>query len=122
MAKFCSYCGKPVSAKASFCANCGAKIAGEETDSKDTQEYSYHGTGANGGAEAKSRVAAGLLGIFFGGFGIHNFYLGYTNRGVAQIIVSFCTCGIGSIWGFVEGLMILCGSINEDSDGVALKD
>jgi TM2 domain-containing membrane protein YozV len=25
----------------------------------------------------KSRIAAGLLGIFLGGFGVHRFYLGY---------------------------------------------
>ena len=26
----------------------------------------------------KSKMAAGLLGIFLGTFGVHNFYLGYT--------------------------------------------
>ena len=49
-------------------------------------------------------------------------YLGYTNKGVTQILVTIFTCGIGSLWGFVEGIMILAGSINCDSDGVPLKD
>lgn len=69
----------------------------------------------------KSKVAAGLLGIFLGGWGIHNFYLGNTKRGVIQIVVSLLTCGIGGIWGFIEGIMILCGSINTDADGNPLQ-
>ena len=118
MAKFCSYCGNPVEEKASFCPNCGAKLVKEESTNS---EYSYHGPGS-GGSEPKSKIAAGLLGIFFGGLGIHNFYLGFNNRAITQILVTFFTCGIGSIWGFIEGIMILCGVITEDSDGVPLKD
>ena len=70
----------------------------------------------------KSKMAAGLLGIFLGGWGIHNFYLGNTGRGVIQIVVTLVTCGIGAIWGLIEGIMILCGSINTDANGVPLKD
>lgn len=36
----------------------------------------------------KSKVAAGLLGIFLGQFGVHNFYLGYTKKALIQCIVS----------------------------------
>jgi TM2 domain-containing membrane protein YozV len=73
--------------------------------------------------EPKSKIAAGLLGIFLGGFGIHRFYLGYTAIGIAQLIVNIVTCGIvGSLWGFVEGLLILTGAINKDADGVLLRD
>lgn len=67
-------------------------------------------------------MAAGLLGIFLGGWGVHNFYLGNTGRGVAQIIVTLVTCGIGAIWGLIEGIMILTGSINTDAKGIPLKD
>ena len=65
----------------------------------------------------KSRMAAGLLGIFLGGFGVHNFYLGFTSKAVIQIVVSLLTCGMGSLWGFIEGILILTGSINTDADG-----
>lgn len=61
---------------------------------------------------AKSRVIAGLLGLFFGGFGVHRFYLGYSGLGVVQILVTVCTCGLGALWGFIEGIQILtetCG-------------
>jgi TM2 domain-containing membrane protein YozV len=71
----------------------------------------------------KSKIAAGLLGIFLGGFGVHRFYLGYTGIGIAQIAVTFVTCGIGSLWGLIEGILILTGSsITIDSEGQSLRD
>lgn len=77
----------------------------------------YQQAGYQMGVQPKSKIAAGLLGIFLGGWGVHNFYLGYTSKAVIQIVVSLCTCGVGAIWGFVEGIMILAGSINTDADG-----
>ena len=72
------------------------------------------------------RIAAGLLGIFLGAFGVHNFYLGYTGKAVAQLVITLITCGAGAvvteIWGLIEGIMILCGSISTDSQGIPLKD
>lgn len=82
----------------------------------------------------KSRTLAGILGIIFGCFGVHNFYLGYTAKAVIQLCVSIlglvlCCVGIGviiitgiAIWGLVEGIMILAGSINVDGKGVPLRD
>lgn len=72
--------------------------------------------------QQKSKMAAGLLGIFLGAWGIHNFYLGNTSRGIIQIVVTLVTCGAGGIWGLIEGIMILTGSINTDANGVPLKD
>jgi TM2 domain-containing membrane protein YozV len=75
---------------------------------------------------AKSKVAAGVLGILLGALGIHNFYLGYIGKGVAQLLITVLTCGycavISWIWGLIEGILILTGSINVDGDGVPLKD
>lgn len=84
----------------------------------------------NGYVEQKSKVVAGLLGIFLGAFGVHNFYLGNSSRGLVQVLVSviggICTCGIATvvieIWAFVEAIMILSGSINVDANGVPLRD
>lgn len=36
----------------------------------------------------KSKVAAGILAIFLGGFGIHKFYLGYTTPGVILLLIT----------------------------------
>jgi len=37
---------------------------------------------------SKSRVAYILLGLFLGGLGVHNFYAGYTGKGVAQLLLT----------------------------------
>jgi TM2 domain-containing membrane protein YozV len=73
---------------------------------------------------AKSKLAAGLLGIFLGGFGVHRFYLGYTSIGIIQIVVTVFTCGIGSLWGFVEGILYLAGANGwtTDASGRPLKE
>src|SRR5690625_5701044 len=42
-------------------------------------------------ASPKTKLVAGLLGIFLGGWGVHRFYLGYTNIGVWQIVVTILT-------------------------------
>lgn len=72
--------------------------------------------------QPKSRVVAGLLGIFLGGFGVHRFYLGYTTIGILQIVANV-VFGCGALWGFVEGILILCGQcITTDANGVPLTD
>lgn len=72
--------------------------------------------------EAKSRLTAGLLGVFLGAFGVHRFYLGYTSIGVLQILVTIATCGIGGLWGIIEGILILSGTgIRTDADGRPLR-
>jgi TM2 domain-containing membrane protein YozV len=71
----------------------------------------------------KSKLVAGILGILVGWAGVHRFYLGYTAIGVAQILVTFLTCGAGYIWGLIEGILILVGStITTDADGRPLKE
>ncbi|MET4062006.1 TM2 domain-containing membrane protein YozV [Arthrobacter sp. UYP6] len=73
--------------------------------------------------EQKSRLAAGLLGIFLGGMGIHRFYLGHIGLGVIQLVLTLLTFGFASLWGFIEGIMILCGaqSFQRDAKGVPLR-
>ena len=60
--------------------------------------------------------------IFLGAWGVHQFYLGDTKKGIIRIVVSLVTCGIGGIWGFIEGIMILCGKITTDAQGNPLAE
>ena len=83
--------------------------------------YSPNPQAPVGGYQQKDKLTAGLLGIFLGGFGIHNFYLGFTTKAIIQIVVTLITCGIASLWGFIEGILILTGNINTDANGVPLK-
>ncbi|MDU0478530.1 TM2 domain-containing protein [Staphylococcus chromogenes] len=83
----------------------------------------------------KSMIAAALLAFFLGGFGIHNFYLGYTTKGIIQlvmcllgwataiIIVGLVVLCVLEVWVIVEFIMILLGSgsMARDSRGVPLQ-
>ncbi len=113
---YCHNCGKPLPQGAGVCLNCGVAAAGPVP------------------VKAKSKIVAGLLGIFLGCFGVHNFYLGYTGKAVAQLVLTIVgivlSCifigiflVIGAwIWSLIEGIMILTGSISTDAQGNPLAD
>ncbi|WP_301546918.1 TM2 domain-containing protein [Gordonia sp. X0973] len=69
----------------------------------------------------KSKLVAGLLQIFIGSFGVGRFYLGDPGIAIAQIAVTWLTCGIGAIWPLIDGIMILMGNV-KDSQGRTLRD
>lgn len=135
---FCKNCGNPMDPNAAICVKCGcAKGTGISYCSNCGQAVNPGavvctscGAGLNTApaGDAKSKLGAGLMGIFLGVFGVHNFYLGYTGKAVAQLLICILgSCiGIGpavsSIWGLIEGIMILCGSIAVDGNGNPLKD
>lgn len=59
-------------------------------------------------AEVNSRkILCGIMGILFGGLGIHRFILGDTAGGLLRILITVVTCGIGSIIGLIEGIVYL---------------
>lgn len=68
----------------------------------------------------RSRVLAGLLQIFLGGFGIGRFYLGYTGIALGQLF-TMPLFFIGNIWGIIDGILILCGQVECDVNGVPLQ-
>jgi TM2 domain-containing membrane protein YozV len=131
---FCRNCGKEVTAAASYCTACGARPnngnsfcpnCGQPTNAaavicvKCGVSLETHITAA---PEAKSKIVAGLLGIFVGWAGVHRFYLGFIGIGIIQIIVSIVTFGFGGLWGFIEGILLLVGTFNRDAKGNPLKD
>ncbi|MEZ0578949.1 NINE protein [Nocardioides sp. MH1] len=57
----------------------------------------------------KTKIVAGLLQLLIPlGFG--RMYMGHVGVGVAQLVVTIVTCGLGSIWPFIDGIVILAGS------------
>ena len=115
--KFCTNCRAQTDPHAVFCVRCGVGLIAAWNHANPFDPM------------LKSKLAAGLLGIFLGGLSIHRFYLGYTGVGVAQLMLGLPglpTCGITSaasfIWGLVEGIMILAGSFNTDAHGRALRE
>ena len=90
---YCWYCGAQSNPIAQVCTNCGVSLQAQNPIQSQ--------------AGNRSRLVAGLLGIFLGGFGIHNFYLGYTSKAVIQLIMgligffsSFLFLGIG--YGYMD--------------------
>lgn len=73
---FCQYCGKEINDDADLCLNCG-KFVKTEHSSQPVEETSE-----------KSRIYGGLLGLFFGGLGVHNFYLGHKKKGAIQLVLT----------------------------------
>lgn len=57
----------------------------------------------------KSKVVAGLLGIFLGAFGVGRFYTGHIGLAIAQILVTWLTFGFGAIWPLIDGIIMLAG-------------
>lgn len=49
---------------------------------------------------SNKKLTAGLLGVFFGSFGVHKFVLGYKNAGIIMLVVSLAggvvTCGVAT--------------------------
>ena len=60
---------------------------------------------------SNKKLAAGLLGIFLGSFGLHKFVLGYTKVGVITLLVTVLTCGLAGflmgLIGVIEGIIYL---------------
>ncbi|MFT4088705.1 MAG: TM2 domain-containing protein [Gordonia sp. (in: high G+C Gram-positive bacteria)] len=81
-------------------------------------------------AGAKSKLVAGILGILLGAFGVHNFYLGYTGKAIAQLLITVLSLGflsfISAIWGLIEGVLILVSKPgtdwHKDASGAELQD
>ena len=81
------------------------------------------------GYPQKSRIAAALLAFLFGVFGVHNFYLGNTGKGVTQLLLStlgLILCGLGPvitmIWCLYEGIQLFKDAVPTDGHGVPFID
>ncbi len=111
--KYCTNCGCPCKEEARFCEQCGKPL--------NDSNFAYNNNN-NQVYSDKSRLACGLLQIFLGSFGIGRFYSGHTGMAIAQLLVSIFTFGIGSIWGLIDGILILTNKEFKDAQGRIMKD
>lgn len=130
---YCRNCGKEVDVKAVACPSCGVppKLekkfcfnCGTATDPHQVICIKC-GTGltAAGAPGGKSKIAAGLLGIFLGWLGIHKFYLGCSKEGLTMLLISILggavTLGVAAwvmgLIGLIEGIIYLTKSDEEFS-------
>jgi TM2 domain-containing membrane protein YozV len=96
--KFCQGCGAPTDPRQVLCVRCGTALAAARGE--------------------RSKVLAGLLGIFLGVLGIHKFYLGYGKAGAIMLAASLIgavfaagalSWAVGTV-GLVEGIIYLTRS------------
>ncbi len=99
---FCANCGAAMPAGAEICMNCGVK--------KD---------GLNG----QNKWIMALIAFFIGEFGVHNFIMGETKKGVLKIVLSVAgviTCGITTIvcavFKWIEIIKILMDTYSVDPE------
>ena len=67
----------------------------------------------------KSKLVAGLLQVLLP-LGIGRFYIGDSKTGAWQLAVTLLTCGIGGLWPFIDGIVILV-SDSKDAQGRILR-
>ena len=114
MSRYCTKCGAVNDDTAQYCNTCQAPLS----QVSGYQPMQSVNQGAQGMTDYKAmgadkKIIAGICGILLGGFGVHKFILGYTTEGIIQIVITFVTCGIGSIVGLVEGIIYLTKSDEE---------
>ncbi|MBQ8604113.1 MAG: TM2 domain-containing protein [Oscillospiraceae bacterium] len=119
---YCTKCGFEIDDNSVFCTNCGHKVGVQAqggTNFADDIRNSYDSVMS----KPKSRLIAGVLAILLGSMGIHEFYLGYTKKGVTHLLMFVFFLGwISQIWAIYEALMILTGRVTTDAKGWPLTD
>ncbi len=120
---FCEKCGEKLIPGTMYCARCGAPAAVAQPQPPQPEK------------KARSRWAAAAFGIVLGAFGVHNFYLGHTGKGIAQIAITVAVYGavcsgtlpeaaaflLAGLWGFIDGVLIAVGDIKTDANGKELR-
>ena len=73
----------------------------------------------------KQWIVAVLLAFFLGTLGIHNFSLGYTTKGIIQLVLTITVIGIfvSGPWALIDFIMLIMrsGSYATDAQGQPLQ-
>ena len=115
----CPQCGAPIEVGATECKFCGEKLVTQKVTEQVQQSQSQPQivvqqvaqatvSGINPSWPVKSTTVAGILGIFFGGLGLHKFYMGKPLMGILYLCLSWTF--VPEVIGFFEGISYLCSS------------
>lgn len=142
---FCRNCGNELAADTTICMNCGVPVGkgkkycptcGAEPDPEAVicvkcgtsleQPKAAPAATVPADPNAKSKLVAGLLAILCGAFGVHNFYLGFTGKAIAQLLITLLSCFslsmVSAVWALVEGILILTDKNTTDGKGNPLTE
>ncbi len=126
----CTSCGTRKGLGQSYCPECGTTTPGKAKKCPECKAALF----VIKDRAPRRRTTAGLLGVFLGLFGAHNFYLGYKGKAICQLIAGLVvgiflglpTLGLTtaalSAWPLTEAIAIFMGRIRVDADGNFLED
>ncbi|MCH5166442.1 MAG: TM2 domain-containing protein [Erysipelotrichales bacterium] len=131
MTKFCTNCGSNIENNQEKCLVCGKVLKYTNSPINETKDNNgnnisndnYKRTD-NNQSGSKSKIIAIILALFLGTLGMHNFYLDYKTKGIAQLLITTIgslACGIGificQIWVMIDFFMLLLGKTDKDANG-----
>jgi len=125
----CTNCGKNPVEGFAYCSNCGAKTTGDMTSCQNCgialRHYSQQAYYEKADMQSdKSKLSAGLMAVFLGPLGIHDFYLGNTDKGWTKLLITVLSGGVGSLltgpWSIYDAYKIFSGQ-RDDADGKTLR-
>lgn len=149
--KYCTQCGRAMDEAYQNCPYCGKKADAQETETDQQQSaeqtaesnFAYGAPGAENAytqqppvqenipeyipapKPQRSAYVAAFLALFFGVFGLHDFYLDRHNKAIIKLLVSLLGCGIGAviieIISIIDAVKLLKGEINVDGKGEMIK-
>ncbi|MBO5822038.1 MAG: SEL1-like repeat protein, partial [Lentisphaeria bacterium] len=124
-AKFCDVCGAPQNSGSAAASIPAPSCAAASNPIPCNAAAAVAMQNPAGMTSPKSRTTYLMLGILFGGLGIHNFYLGRTGIGIVQLLL--CWTGISSLWALIDLFVVKkdsqgrqLGPVNMKNVGIAI--
>ena len=109
MNMFCIKCGKELEPGAQFCSKCGHSTNVLQDSEAVDDDYT-----------PKNSTATALLAMFTGMLGIHDFYAGKMQIGIAKVVLAFFGIFafrpillVSLIWQFIDVIRIATGSYKD---------
>ncbi|MBR2341669.1 MAG: TIR domain-containing protein [Clostridia bacterium] len=91
----------------------------EDRESGSVEETTFEQTRRT---EKKSKLLAIIFHIALGAWGVGDFYLGFTNKGLQKIFLSILSSGlIGTIWSLFDAYKLWKGEPERDAEGVIIE-
>ena len=128
LAKKCRYCGEIIDPALKIATDIknhntsGVKVnivSGNDSSAAPQPQVATVNNIAITTEQPKERTVYILLGVFLGALGIHNFYAGYTNKGITQLLITLIAGWLilpyiaVTIWSIIEAC-----TVTKDSKGI----
>lgn len=104
----CEYCGHTFTPIAPQPTQVPQQFVSKPSFNQNQAQQNFLSAFESTNSSGKNRTTAALLAFFLGGFGVHQFYLGNTGKGILYLV--FCWTYIPGIIGFIEGIMLITQS------------